>query len=183
MAVIYAWASSQLSGLRELAIYLPRTCSNASLFSSQENSEPNGKCCMTGNFDKTSALNILIMPLLIFPHPSLIPEMSNSIGLCSQNGPFFTSLMNATAEKYMLTCLILSTMLAFVTSLGFGAPLTEPSVGMGSTSLLIGRVSCAEPKMYGMNEWSSKPHTPCDPAGSRVYVVISCLTISRYLKQ
>jgi hypothetical protein len=28
--------------------------------------------------------------------------MSNSIGECSQNGPFFTSLMKPTAAKYML---------------------------------------------------------------------------------
>lgn len=138
---------------------------------------------MTGNFDKTSALNILIMPLLILPHPSFMPEMSNSIGLCSQNGPFFTSLINATAAKYMLTCLMSWTMLGLVISLGFGAPLTEPSRGIGSFSLLIGRVSCADPKIYGINEWSSKPHTPCEPAGSRVYVVMSCLTISRYLKK
>jgi hypothetical protein len=83
----------------------------------------------------------------------------------------------------MLVCLMSSTMVGLVTSLGFGAPLTEPSVGIESSSLLIGRVSCADPKMYGINEWSSRPHTPWEPAGSRVYVDMSCLTISRYLKQ
>lgn len=71
---------------------------------SHENREPNGKCCTTGNLDRTSALYILIMPLLILPHPSRIPEMSNSMGLCSQNGPVLMSLMNPMAEKYMLVC-------------------------------------------------------------------------------
>lgn len=36
----------------------------ASGFVSQENSEPKGKCCTTGNLERTSALNILIMPCL-----------------------------------------------------------------------------------------------------------------------
>ena len=32
---------------------------------SKLNRDPKGKCCTTGNFDKTSALYILIMPLVI----------------------------------------------------------------------------------------------------------------------
>jgi hypothetical protein len=66
---------------------------------SHEKSEPKGKCWTTGNLESTSALNIFIMPLLILPHPSRMPEMSKRMGLCSQKGPFLTSLMKATAEK------------------------------------------------------------------------------------
>lgn len=40
-----------------------------------------------------------VLTLLIFPHPSCTPEISNRMGLCSQNGPFFTSLMNPMASK------------------------------------------------------------------------------------
>ena len=58
---------------------------------SQLNSDPKGKCWTTGNLPSTSALYILIMPLLIFAHPALTPDMSNRIGLCSQKGPFLTS--------------------------------------------------------------------------------------------
>ena len=58
---------------------------------SQLNRVPNRKCCTTGSLLSTSALYILIIPLLIFAHPPLTPEMSYSIGECSQNGPFFTS--------------------------------------------------------------------------------------------
>lgn len=108
---------------------------------SHEKREPKGRCCTTGNFESTSALNILIMPLLILPQPSLIPEISNRMGECSQNGPFFTSLMKPIAEKYILVWRKSSTTLAFVTSEGFGAPLTDPSRGIWSVSLEIGRVS------------------------------------------
>jgi len=55
---------------------------------------PKGKCWTTGNFPNTSASYIFNMPLFIFPQPSLMPEMLNKIGECSQNGPFFTSKMN-----------------------------------------------------------------------------------------
>ena len=55
---------------------------------------PKGKCWTTGNLPSTSASYIFNMPLLIFPHPSLMPEMLNRIGECSQNGPFLTSKMN-----------------------------------------------------------------------------------------
>ena len=55
---------------------------------------PKGKCWTTGNFPNTSASYIFNMPLLIFPQPSLMPEMLNRIGECSQNGPFLTSKMN-----------------------------------------------------------------------------------------
>lgn len=62
---------------------------------SKLNRDPKGKCCTTGNFDRTSALYILIMPwglsqfmltplfngrrkltLLILPQPARIPEIS-----------------------------------------------------------------------------------------------------------
>lgn len=108
-----------------------------------------------------------------------MPEMSKRMGECSQNGPFLTSLMKPMEEKYMLLRRWDSTTAALVTSDGFGAPLTEPSTGMGSDSDEIGWVSWAEPNMYGMNEWSSSPHTPCEPAGSNVYVRISLRTTLR----
>lgn len=127
--------------------------------SSQENMLPKGKCWTTGNLDRTSALNILIMPLLILPQPSLTPEISNSMGLCSQKGPFLISLINPMAEKYMFVCRSSSTTAAFVMSPVLGAPRTDPSRGMASSSLMA-RVSCAEPNMYGANEWSSRPQTP-----------------------
>lgn len=114
---------------------------------SHEKRDPKGKCCTTGNFDRTSALNILTMPLLILPHPSLMPEISNKIGECSQNGPFFTSLMNPMAEKYMFDWRRSSTTVGLVTSPGLGLPLTDPSRGMGSVSLVMGRVNWADPKM------------------------------------
>lgn len=83
------------------AICMLCTGSAASGSFSHEKSDPKGKCWTTGNFDKTSALNILIMPLLILPQPSLIPEISKRIGECSQKGPFLTSLIKPMAEKYM----------------------------------------------------------------------------------
>lgn len=55
------------------------------------NRDPNGKCCTTGNFDNTSALYILIIPLFIFAQPAVTPDMSKRIGECSQNGPRLTS--------------------------------------------------------------------------------------------
>jgi hypothetical protein len=68
--------------------------------------EPNGKCCTTGNLPSTSASYIFNMPLtdqppqgkrhphhtlLILPQPALTPEISYSVGECSQNGPVLTS--------------------------------------------------------------------------------------------
>lgn len=76
---------------------------------SQLKRDPKGKCWTTGNLDRTSALYILIIPcialsysiieeirrpvltLLILAQPVLIPDMSYSIGLCSQKGPLLTS--------------------------------------------------------------------------------------------
>lgn len=55
---------------------------------------PKGKCCTTGNLPKTSASYIFSIPLLIFPQPSLMPEMLKRMGECSQKGPFLTSKMN-----------------------------------------------------------------------------------------
>ena len=64
------------------------------------------------------------MPLLIFPQPSLMPETSKRMGECSQNGPFLTSLMKATAEKYKLKTLTdlgpVSKELSFGAEGGFG---------------------------------------------------------------
>lgn len=51
---------------------------------------------------------------------------------------------------------------------GLGALATDPSRGVGSLGEEMGRVYCAEPKMYGTKEWSSRPQTPWEPAGSRV---------------
>jgi hypothetical protein len=113
---------------------------------SHENRDPKGKCWTTGNFDSTSALNILIMPLLILPQPSRIPDTSKSTGLCSQKGPVLTSLMKPMAEKYMFAVRRRATVSGLRMSAGLGAPGTEPSSGMGSLPE-IGRVSCAEPKM------------------------------------
>ena len=96
-----------------------------------------------------------------------MPEISYRIGLCSQNGPRFTSYMNPTAEKYMFVSLSRATMLALVTSPGSGELGRDPSVGVMSDSEIAGD-SWADPKMYGTKEWSSRPQTPCDPAGSRV---------------
>lgn len=121
-----------------------------------------------------------MLTLLIFAQPVRMPEMSYSMGLCSQNGPFFTSLMNPIAEKYRFVFRSLSTILVFTTSLGSGAFDNEPSSGVRSV-LVIAGASCAEPKIYGMKEWSSSPQTPWEPAGSRVYVLIRDLTSSRYL--
>lgn len=55
---------------------------------------PKGKCWTTGNLPNTSASYIFSIPLLIFPQPSLMPEILYRIGECSQNGPFLTSKMN-----------------------------------------------------------------------------------------
>lgn len=92
-----------------------------------------------------------LLTLLILPQPSRMPEMSYRMGLCSQKGPFLTSLMKPMAEKYMLVSRNLSTASALSTSPGLGARSTDPSNGMASASV-IGRVNCAEPKMYGMKK-------------------------------
>ena len=41
--------------------------------------------------------------------------------------------------------------------------------------------SCPEPRRKGRNEVSSRPQTPCDPAGSRVYVSIRRRINLKYL--
>lgn len=38
--------------------------------------EPKRKCCTTGNLDRTSALYIFSMPLLILPQPVRMPDIS-----------------------------------------------------------------------------------------------------------
>ena len=73
-----------------------------------------------------------------------------------------------------------STVALRVTSTGEGAPTREPSVGMGSVSLIAGEY-WAEPKMYERKKWSSRPQTPWEPAGSRVYVKTSLRMTLRYL--
>lgn len=73
-----------------------------------------------------------------------------------------------------------SMVIVFVTSPDFGAFGAEPSEGI-SAGVEIAGESCAEPKMYGRKEWSSKPQTPWEPAGSRVYVRISLRMRCRYL--
>ena len=117
-----------------------------------------------GRPHKTSALYILIIPcmwfsnsspeltktgqtLLILPHPVRTPEISNKIGLCSQKGPVLTSLMNPTAEKYILCFLSLSTIAFLAISAGLGEPGRDPSTGIPSSSPIAGQY-CAEPKMY-----------------------------------
>jgi hypothetical protein len=75
--------------------------------------------------------------------------------------------MKPIAEKYMFVLRSRSTTDALVTSLGRGASGIEPSWGMSDAELMAGE-NCAEPKMYETNEWSSRPQTPCEPAGSSV---------------
>lgn len=77
--------------------------------------------------------------LFILPQPAGTPEISNSIGLCSQNGPVFTSLMKPTAEKYILCFLSRSTRVFFAMSPGFGVPGRDPWSGMASPSLIAGQ--------------------------------------------
>ena len=84
------------------------------------------------------------------------------------------------AAKYIFVLRSRSTAVFFVTSLGRGASGIEPSCGISEGEETAGE-SCADPKMYEMKEWSSRPHTPCEPAGSRVYVRISLRTSCRYL--
>lgn len=80
--------------------------------SNVKNTLPIGKCCITGNLPKTSALYILIIPLFIFPQYGTA-EISYNVGLCSKKGPFFiyplikilvrerkTLLIHAIAAKY-----------------------------------------------------------------------------------
>jgi len=118
--------------------------------------------------------------LLIFAHPSLMPEMSYKVGLCSQNAPFLTSKMKPMAEKYMFCDRCCSTKFRLAMRSGLGAPWREPSVG-NVAPIRVGGQYCAEPKIYGKKEWSSSPQTPWDPAGSRVYVRIRSRISSRYL--
>lgn len=75
-----------------------------------------------------------------------MPEISYKIGLCSQNGPVFTSLMKPMAEKYMFVFLSLSTMFFLATSETAGADGREPSVGIGDENDGIGGQSWADPK-------------------------------------
>lgn len=89
--------------------------------------------------------------------------------------------MKPTASKYMFVFLSLSTILALVTPPGSGAFGKEPSSGRTSDSDTEG-ASWAEPKMYETNEWSSRPQTPCEPAGSRVYLLMMDRINSRYLE-
>ena len=107
-----------------------------------------------------------------------MPDMSYSIGLCSQKGPFFTSYMKPIAPKYRFALRSHSTVEIFVTSAGSGALFKDPSTGMGSADV-IGGPNCAEPNTYGKKEWSSRPQTPWDPAGSKEYVLIKRRTRSR----
>jgi hypothetical protein len=108
---------------------------------------PKGKCCTTGNLPSTSASYIFSMPLLIFPQPSLMPEMLNKIGECSQKGPFLTSKMNWMALKYMLLDLCSATVGLEVMVSGAGAEFREPWSGVGASGDVMGGPSCAEPKM------------------------------------
>lgn len=108
---------------------------------------PKGKCCTTGNLPSTSASYIFNMPLLIFPQPSLIPEMLNRMGECSQNGPFFTSKMNWMALKYMLLVLYWATVGFEVIVSGSGAVSRDPWRGVAAVDDAMGGPSCAEPKM------------------------------------
>ena len=94
---------------------------------------------------------VKIHALLILPHPAFTPEMSNKIGLCSQNGPVFTSLINPTAAKYILILRSRSTMFFFAISAGLGEFDSAPSMGMFSPAC-IGGQNCAEPNIYGTKE-------------------------------
>lgn len=67
--------------------------------------------------------------------------------------------MKPMAEKYMFTLLSRSMTARFVTSPDLGASGSEPSPGTSAGDAMAGEY-CAEPKMYGMNVWSSSPHTP-----------------------
>jgi hypothetical protein len=87
------------------------------------------------------------MPLLIFPQPSLMPEMLNKMGECSQKGPFLTSKMNWMALKYMLLDLCSATVGLEVMVSGAGAEFREPCSGVGAFGDVIGGPNCAEPKM------------------------------------
>lgn len=58
----------------------------------------------------------------------------------------------------------------------------EPSVGVGSVGAMAGD-NWADPKMYEMKEWSSRPQTPWEPAGSKVYVSIKRRISRRYLDE
>lgn len=114
-----------------------------------------GKC----KIGEEAVGNTKSLTLHIFAHPFSTPEISNNIGLCSQNGPFFTSNMNPTAPKYMFLPLSRSTTVGRVMSAGEGAPGREPSVGMilvGGLVVVVvvvavekemGGPSWAEPKM------------------------------------
>jgi hypothetical protein len=99
---------------------------------------PKGKCCTTGNFPSTSASYIFSMPLLILPHPSLMPEMLNRMGECSQNGPFLTSKMNWMALKYMLLDLFCARMGLEVIVSGSGAESKDPCSGVGDVGDVMG---------------------------------------------
>lgn len=81
----------------------------------------------------------LSQTLLILPHPERTPDISKSIGLCSQNGPVLTSLMNPIAAKYMLCARSRSTTFFLATSPGLGESGREPSTGITSPSSIAGQ--------------------------------------------
>lgn len=91
------------------------------------------------------------LTLFIFPHPDRTPEISKRIGLCSQNGPVFTSLMKPIAEKYILFFLSRSTVNFLATSPGFEASGKDPSTGISSSSVIAGQY-WDDPNIYGRNE-------------------------------
>jgi hypothetical protein len=66
------------------------------------------------------------------------------------------------------------------TEAGAGAQGADPSVAGAEDGEESGGERAADPKRYGRNEWSSSPHTPWEPAGSRVYVIIRVLVSSKY---
>src|SRR5690242_19014875 len=55
-------------------------------------SDPNRKCCITGNFSRISLTNIFRMPPSILPQ-FLLAEMSSSMGLCHLNPSTFLTLL------------------------------------------------------------------------------------------
>jgi hypothetical protein len=71
-----------------------------------------------------------LLTLLILAHPSLIPDMSYKVGLCSQKGPLLTSNMKAMAEKYMLVSLYIWAESLLAVLVGDGEAESEPSLGI-----------------------------------------------------
>lgn len=86
------------------------------------------------------------------------------------------------AEKYIFFFLSRSIAVDLATSVEPGALGAEPSAGMSAGVEMAGEY-WAEPKMYGRNEWSSRPQTPWEPAGSSVYVRMSLRIRCKYLVQ